>query len=80
MQFSYSGKDNISLEEIQEIKQDWIDKLGPFTDEFDTHNGFIHVNLDKQKDDPNYYSFSLPDEYSLSDFIIRFNEYVKTLR
>lgn len=76
--FNYSGDALISMEEREESKKAFQEKLGPFWDEFEDIDGTVTIHFERDKEDENYYTFNIGGEVRLSDFIARFNEYIKS--
>lgn len=75
--YSYLNDANISVQQREEAKASWIDKLGIFKDEFDNKDGFITIDFSMPLDDDRYFSFTLSEPHDLSDFIARFNAWVR---
>ncbi|HXC04182.1 MAG TPA: hypothetical protein VNZ86_05475, partial [Bacteroidia bacterium] len=83
IQFNYTGNPYPSLQEQQKDKTFFLDKLGPFKDEFDAKDGIVTFNYSYQDTDNNRIAFVLGKTTragELSDFIIRWNEYIRGLQ
>ena len=80
MQFNFVGEPNPTFEEQQRAKQFWLDKLGSFKEEFDEKNGIVTYNYSSPDTDERRISFVLGGNFNLSDFIIRWNEYIRSLK
>ena len=48
IQFDYKNRENVSLERIKEAEDNFIEKLGPFKEEFDSKNGYVQINFDNE--------------------------------
>lgn len=72
--FSYTNDNNVSLDERGNAESIFIEKLGPFKDEFEQKNGVVRIDfLDKENIG---YHFDLENRH---DFIRRWNEYIHQL-
>jgi hypothetical protein len=80
IQFNFTGDPYPSFEEQERARQFFIDKLGPFKEEFENSGGVVTFNYSFPDTDNRRISFNLANEYSLSDFIIRWNEYIVSIR
>lgn len=78
--FTYSNAENVSLEEIEYSKNAFIDRLGIFKDEFDNKNGHVNIDFAAPIDSNSYFSFSVSPPHSISEFIFRWNEWIKARR
>jgi hypothetical protein len=76
--FNYRNFSNVPFQEIEDSKKAFIDKLGPFKDEFAEKNGTVTFDFKFPKEDFNRISFNLDGE--LYDFICRWNGYIRTLQ
>jgi hypothetical protein len=77
--FVYIGNENKTFDEIELSKSAFIDKLGPFKDEFDQYDGTVTINFNLPPDDENFYQFGFRKQHNLSDFIRRWNDYIRSL-
>lgn len=80
IQFNFTGSPYPSFDEKENAKKLFIEKLGPFKDEFEQKDGIVTFNYSFPDTDERRISFVLGNQYSLPDFIIRWNEYIKTLQ
>lgn len=80
IQFNFTGDPYPSLEEQQRAKQFFVDKLGSFKEEFENSGGSVVFNYSFPDTDNRRISFNLDNDHSLSDFIIRWNEYIVSIR
>jgi len=78
--FHFTGDPYPSSEEQQRAKTAFIDKLGPFKDEFENSGGVVVFNYSFPDTDNRRISFNVDNDHSLSDFIIRWNEYIVSIR
>ncbi|MBL7703886.1 MAG: hypothetical protein JNM14_16670 [Ferruginibacter sp.] len=78
--FHFTGDPYPSHEEQERAKAAFIDKLGPLKDEFENSGGVAVFNYSFPDTDNRRISFNLDNNHSLSDFIIRWNEYIRTLK
>jgi hypothetical protein len=76
--FYFTGEPFPSLEEQRAAKEFFIEKLGPYKKEFESKNGTVTFNYSYPATDNRRISFNI--DGSLSDFIRRWNEYIKTLQ
>ena len=53
-----------------------MDKLGPFKEEFENSGGSVVFNYSFPDTDNRRISFNVDNNHNLSDFIIRWNEYI----
>lgn len=78
IQYNFTGEPYPTIEEQQRAKQIWIDKLGPFADEFNEKDGIVTFNYSYPDTDKRRISFVFGQpQHSLSDFISRFNDYIR---
>jgi hypothetical protein len=80
IQFNYSGDTYISFEEKKHAKDLFIEKLGPFKDEFESKDGTVIINFNEPIDSMRYYGFNVGQNHSLWDFISRWNQYILSIR
>lgn len=80
IQFNFTGDPFPSPDEQQRAKELFIDKLGPFKEEFENSGGSVVFNYSFPDTDNRRISFNLDNNHSLSDFIIRWNEYIVSIR
>lgn len=80
IQFNHVGNPYPSFEQQEESKAFFIDKLGPFKEEFKNSGGVVTFNYSFPDTDNRRISFNVDNDHSLSDFIIRWNEYIRTLQ
>ena len=78
--FHFTGDSYPSPEEQERAEAAFIDKLGPLKEEFENSGGVAVFNYSFPATDNRRISFNVGNDYSLSDFIIRWNEYIKTLK
>jgi hypothetical protein len=76
IQFNYSGDPYPSFEDMQASKKFFLEKLGPFKDEFEQKHGIVTFNYSYPDTDKRRIAFVLGENYDLSDFTIRWNEYI----
>ncbi len=79
IQYNFTGDPYPSIEEQQRAKELWLDKLGPFANEFDEKDGIVTFNYSYPYTDNRRISFVLGEQHNLSDFIRRFNEYIVSI-
>jgi hypothetical protein len=80
IQFNFTGNPYPSFEEQEESIKLFIEKLGPFKDEFEQSGGTVVFNSSYPKTDNRSISFNVDNNHSLSDFIIRWNEYIRGIQ
>lgn len=80
IQFYFTGDPYPSLEEQQSAKNLFIEKLGPFKEEFENSGGSVVFNYSFPDTDNRRISFNVDNNHNLSDFIIRWNEYIVSIR
>lgn len=78
--FHFTGDPYPSLEEQERAKAAFIDKLGLLKDEFENSGGVVVFNYSFPDTDNRRISFNVDNNHSLSDFIIRWNEYIVSIR
>lgn len=76
IQFYFAGDPYPSFEEQQSAEIFFIDKLGPFKEEFENSGGIVTFNYSFPDTDNRRISFNVDNNHNLSDFIIRWNEYI----
>jgi hypothetical protein len=82
IQFNYTGTPYPSIREQQDSKAAFLEKLGPFTNEFDEKGGIVTFNYSFGPSDMNRTAFSLgksKDDAELGNFIGRWNEHIRSL-
>jgi hypothetical protein len=78
IQFNFTGSPYPSFQQQEEDKTFFLDKLGPFKNEFDAKEGIVTFNYSYPPTDTNRIAFVLgPGQDGLSDFIVRWNEYIR---
>lgn len=75
--FSFTGNPFPSHEEQQRATNFFIDKLGPFKQEFEKSGGFVLFDYTFPKTDNRRITYNVAPGYNISDFTIRWNEYIK---
>lgn len=75
--FHFKGNPYPDHEEQKRAIQAWNEKLGPFREEFDEKNGIVTFDYSFPETDQRRISFVLGEGYELSDFIARFNIYIR---
>lgn len=82
IQFHFTGHAYPSIQQQQKDKALFIDKLGPFKDEFDAKGGIVTFNYSVPATDNHRISFVFSGKHTgeLSNFIIRWNEYIRSLK
>jgi hypothetical protein len=80
IQFNFTGEPYPSLEEQQRAINFFIDKLGPFKEEFENSGGSVVFNYSFPDTDNRRISFNVDNNHNLTDFIIRWNEYIVSIR
>jgi hypothetical protein len=80
IQFYFTGYPYPSFEEQKSAKELFIEKLGPFVEEFENSGGVVTFNYSFPDTDNRRISFNIENNHSLSDFIIRWNEYIRSLQ
>ena len=80
IQFNFTGDPYPSPDEQQRAIQFFINKLGPFKEEFENSGGSVVFNYSFPDTDNRRISFSVDNNHNLSDFIIRWNEYIVSIR
>lgn len=81
IQFNFTGNPYPSLQEQQADKAFFLDKLGPFKDEFDAKDGFVIFDYSYPDTSTSRISFVLgPGYHDLSDFIVRWNQYITGIK
>ena len=80
IQFNFTGDPYPTFEEQQRAKQFFIDKLGVFKEEFENSGGSVVFNYSFPDTDNRRISFNVDNNHNLSDFIIRWNEYIVSIR
>ncbi len=78
--FNFTSTPYPSLEEQERAKAAFIDKLGPLKEEFENSGGVAVFNYSLPATDNPEISFNVGSDLSLHDFIIRWNEYIETLK
>jgi hypothetical protein len=78
--FHFTGDPFPSLEEQQAAKEFFIEKLGPFKEEFEEKNGIVTFDYSYPATDNRRISFDIDGNYSLGDFIGRWNIFIKSLK
>jgi hypothetical protein len=76
IQFSFTGEPLPSINQQEKDKESFIQKLGPFKEEFEEKNGTVLFNYSFPTDSKDRISFNLNGD--LQDFIIRWNRYIKS--
>lgn len=79
IQVYFTGDPYPSLEEQEKATNLFIEKLGPFKDEFVNSGGVAVFNYSFPSTDNRRISLSFSDEYNLPDFIGRFQVYRRTM-
>jgi len=75
--FIFTGSPYPTLEQQAEDRAFFLDKLGPFKEEFDTKEGVVTFNYSQPADSLNRIAFNLrADPGGLGDFISRWNRYI----
>jgi hypothetical protein len=81
IQFHYMGSPYPSFQQQQEDKVFFLEKLGPFKNEFDAKDGIVTFNYSYPPTDNNRIAFVLgPGHNDLSDFIVRWNQYIASIK
>ncbi len=80
IQFNFTGDPYPSPDEQQRAKEFFIEKLGPFKEEFENSGGSVVFNYSFPDTDNRRISFNVDNNHNLSDFIIRWNEYIVCIR
>lgn len=80
IQFNYTGDPYPSSEQKQIDKEFFLNKLGPFKDEFDQKGGIVTFNYSYPDTDENRMTFVIKEQYDLFDFTSRWNEYIISIR
>ena len=80
IEFNFIGDPYPTLEEQQNSIDRFIEKLGPFKEEFEQSGGTAVFNSNYQKTDNRSISFNVDNDHDLSNFIIRWNEYIVSIR
>jgi hypothetical protein len=82
IQFHFTGYPYPSLQQQNKDKAFFLEKLGPFKDEFDTKDGIVTFNYAVPDTDEHRISFVFSGKYEgqLTDFIIRWNKYIRSLK
>lgn len=76
IQFNYTGDPFPTFEQQLKSKNDFIDKLGDFKDEFEQKGGIVTFNYSVPPEDDRRIAFVLSAEHDLFDFIRRWNDYI----
>jgi hypothetical protein len=79
IKFNFIGNPYPSLQEMQRAETNFIEKLGPFKEEFENRGGVVTFNYSIPENDEKRITFNLTSG-ELSDFIRRWNEYNKKVR
>ena len=80
IQFNFFGDPYPTFEQMQELKSNFIDKLGPFRDEFEQKGGIVTFNFYYAETDTRRITLNVRDVQSLPDFTIRWNEYTRNIQ
>ena len=80
IQFNFTGDPYPSLEEQEDAKKFFLDKLGPFKEEFENSGGTVTFNYSFADTDNRRISFNIANNHNLADFIIRWNEYIRSIQ
>ncbi len=78
--FFYKNDSGISFEQKEDAQKFFIEKLGTFKQEFEDKNGSVTIDFGEPETSKRRYEFNVGKEYSLYDFIFRWNNYIKGLR
>ena len=80
IEFNFIGDPYPTHEEQQNSIDRFIEKLGPFKEEFEQSGGTVVFNSNYPKTDNRSVSFNVDNNHDLSSFIIRWNEYIVSNR
>jgi hypothetical protein len=74
IQFTYANENDISLEEKENTKQAFIEKLGTLKEEFENKNGIVTINFFPDNGNKYDYTFDIENR---QDFIERWNQNIR---
>lgn len=79
IQFNYSGNPLPSIQQQQDDKTSFLQKLGPLKEEFDAKDGTVTFDYSYPVSDANRIKYSLGNGYydDLPDFVRRFGIYLR---
>lgn len=81
IEFHFVGTPFPDPQEQQRDKERFIEKLGPFRQEFEDENGVVTFDYSRPDDDKHAVSFNLrKNPAKLGDFISRWNIYIGGLK
>jgi magnesium-transporting ATPase (P-type) len=80
IQFNFIGDIYPTFEEQQNSIDRFIEKLGPFKEEFEQSGGTVVFNSNYPNTDNRSITFNVDNNHSLSSFIIRWNEYIVSIQ
>ncbi len=75
IRWGYKNADGVSPERIEEAKQIFIRKIGPYKQEFEDNEGYVEIIFDGPPEVGAKYSFQVKE--NLSDFIKKVNLYIE---